>query len=239
MLVSTVRTEQLTIGISASLSVTGILTMPAGSASTGASPCYVMAHAAGAVISQPFMAAVATGLCKRGIVTLRYQFPYMDRSFRGPDQQNVAHLAVRSAIAAAARRLPDSRLVAGGKSFGGHVTSQVQAVAPLPNVRGLVFFGYPLHVRNKPSAERAAHLGLVHVPMLFLQGTRDVQADLATLGPMVEQLGIEAKLRLVEGADHAFRVPLRSGRTDAQALSDALDVTAGWIAETAASPAGD
>lgn len=165
----------------------------------------VLAHGAGAGMAHPFMAAVARGLAERGIAVLRYEFAYMEAGSKRPDPPKIAHARVREAVAEAARRFPGVALFAGGKSFGGRMTSQAQAIAPLEGVRGLVFFGFPLHPAGKPSDERAAHLADVKVPMLFLQGSRDALADLALLRPVVESLGGRATLKVFEGGDHAFR----------------------------------
>jgi predicted alpha/beta-hydrolase family hydrolase len=191
--------------------------------------CCVLAHGAGAGMSHPFMAAVADGLAARGIATLRYQFPYMERGAKRPDPPKLAQATVRAAVSAAARRLPDTPLFAGGKSFGGRMTSQAQAAEPLPGVRGLAFLGFPLHAAGRPSLERAAHLFEVTVPMLFLQGERDKLADPALLRPLVAQLGNRATLVLFPHADHSFHVPARSGRTDAQVMAALLDALARWI----------
>ena len=191
--------------------------------------CYVLAHGAGAGMTHPFMAAVAAGLLARGIATLRYQFPYMEAGKKRPDPPALAHATVRAAVAAAARELPQLPLVAGGKSFGGRMTSQAQAAAGLPGVRGLAFLGFPLHPAGRPSRERAQHLAAVDIPMLFLQGTRDELAHLADLEPVVEALGKHATLRLFDDADHSFHVPRRSGRTDAQVLDEVLDALTAWI----------
>jgi uncharacterized protein len=189
--------------------------------------CCVLAHGAGAGMDHPFMAAVAAGLSARRIASLRYNFPYMERGGRRPDTPEVAQATVRAAVAEAARRLPDLPLHAGGKSFGGRMTSQAQAQAPLPGVRGLVFLGFPLHAPGKPGDERGRHLDQVRVPMLFLQGTRDDFASPELLQPLAARLG--ATLRLLEAADHSFHVPARSGRSDAQVLDEVLDVLSGWI----------
>ena len=191
--------------------------------------CYVLAHGAGAGMNHPFMSAVAKGLATRGIASLRYQFPYMDKGSKRPDPPKVAHAAVREAVAEAARRLPGVPLYAGGKSFGGRMTSQAQAIEPLAGVRGLVFLGFPLHAAGKPSDERAAHLAGVRVPMLFLQGTRDDLAQLDLLRPVVERLGNRATLETFEDADHSFHVPARTGRKDAEVMADLLDRLARWI----------
>lgn len=197
----------------------------------------VFAHGAGAGMAHPFMAGFAAGLGARGIATLRYQFPYMERASKRPDPPKVAHAAVRAAVAEAARRLPGLPLIAGGKSFGGRMTSQAQALSPLPGVLGLVFAGFPLHAAGKPSDERAAHLFEVDRPMLFLQGTRDELAALPRLQPLLQRLGPRATLVLFEDADHAFHVRARSGRSDAQTLQAMLDATAAWVRENTAGAA--
>jgi uncharacterized protein len=191
--------------------------------------CYVLAHGAGAGMNHPFMSAVARGLADRGIATLRYQFPYMDKGSKRPDPPKVAHATVREAVAEAARRLPGVPLFAGGKSFGGRMTAQAQALEPLEGVRGLAFLGFPLHAAGKPSDERAAHLADVRVPMLFLQGTRDDLADLALLRPIVKALGARATLETFDDADHSFHVPARTGRKDAEVMTDLVDRLARWI----------
>jgi hypothetical protein len=191
--------------------------------------CYVLAHGAGAGMAHPFMAAVAGGLFARGIATLRYQFPYMEAGKKRPDPPALAHATVRAAVAAAARALPELPLVAGGKSFGGRMTSQAQAAAPLSGVRALVFLGFPLHPAGRPSRERAQHLAAVDIPMLFLQGTRDELAHLDELEPVVKALGERATLRLFDDADHSFHVPRRSGRTDAEVLGEVLDAFSAWV----------
>jgi len=198
-------------------------------APAGARAGYVFAHGAGAGMAHPFMANVAQGLAERGIACLRYQFPYMERGSKRPDTPAVAHAAVRAAVAEAQRRLPGLPLVAGGKSFGGRMTSQAQALDPLPGVVGLAFLGFPLHPAGKPADERAAHLFDVNVPMLFLQGTRDELAELTLLQPLVKRLGERATLKLFDDADHSFHVPARSGRKDAQVMAEMLDAFAGWL----------
>jgi predicted alpha/beta-hydrolase family hydrolase len=189
---------------------------------------YVLAHGAGAGMDHPFMEAVAAGLAERGIGTLRYQFAYMERGSKRPDPPRVAHAAVRAAVAEAARHAPRLPLFAGGKSFGGRMTSQAQAIEPLPGVRGLVFLGFPLHAAGKPSDERAAHLFDVRVPMLFMQGTRDDLASLDLLAPLVKKLGARATLALFEEADHSFHVPARTGRKDAEVMNEMLGALAAW-----------
>ena len=194
--------------------------------------CYVLAHGAGAGMAHPFMAATAAGLAARGIATLRYQFPYMEAGKKRPDPPALAQATVRAAVAAAARELPRLPLVAGGKSFGGRMTSQAQAAAPLPGVRGLVFLGFPLHPAGRPSRERAQHLAAIDVPMLFLQGTRDELATLDELTPVIDGLKDRATLRTFADADHSFHVPRRSGRTDAQVRDEALDALSAWVDAT-------
>jgi uncharacterized protein len=213
--------QPLRVAIDEHLSVAALLCAPPRPIAA-----YVFAHGAGAGMAHPFMAAFATGMAEHGIATLRYQFPFMERGSKRPDDPATAHAAVRAAVAQAARSLPDVPLVAGGKSFGGRMTSQAQAASPLPGVRGLVFVGFPLHAAGKPSQQRAQHLTDVQVPMLFLQGTRDELADLTPLRPVVESLGTRATLEVIDDADHAFHVRARSGRGDAQVLAAMLDSTA-------------
>jgi predicted alpha/beta-hydrolase family hydrolase len=184
-------------------------------------------------MTHPFMEAFATGLGARGVATLRYQFPYMEAGSRRPDTPSVAHAAVRAAVTEAARCCPGLTLVAGGKSFGGRMTSQAQAIAPLPGVRGLAFLGFPLHPAGKPSSERAKHLFDIHVPMLFVQGTSDKLAEWGLLEPLVEKLGPPATLLGVQAADHSFHVPARSGRNDRDVMNEILDKFAGWTATIA------
>jgi predicted alpha/beta-hydrolase family hydrolase len=189
----------------------------------------VLAHGAGAGMNHPFMAAVAQELAERGVATLRYQFPYMEKGGKRPDPPKLAHATVRAAVAETARRLPKLPLIAGGKSFGGRMTSQAQAITPLPKVRGLAFLGFPLHPAKQPSSERGKHLFEIGLPMLFLQGTRDSLASLDLLTPLCQALGARATLTMFQDADHSFHVPARSGRTDPQVLSDVLDALATWI----------
>jgi uncharacterized protein len=218
-----VSARALTIAIDNAASVSAILT-----ASSPARACFVFAHGAGAGMTHPFMEKVATGLGERGVATLRYQFPYMEKASKRPDSPAVAHAAVRAAVAEAARCSPGLPLIAGGKSFGGRMTSQAQALLPLAGVHGLAFFGFPLHPAGKPSSERAKHLADIHVPMLFLQGTRDNLAELSLLEPVVESLGALATLRPVKDADHSFHVPARSGRNDGEVMNEILDAFAAW-----------
>jgi predicted alpha/beta-hydrolase family hydrolase len=215
--------DQLTIRIDESRTVSGLLQVP-----DRAFACVVLAHGAGAGMTHPFMAAIADGLEQRGVATLRFQFPYMEARSKRPDRPALAHATVRAAVEAA----PNLPLFAGGKSFGARMTSQAQSIAPLPNVRGLLFFGFPLHPAGKPSTDRAQHLAEVRVPMLFLQGTRDALAETRLLVPMVDALGSAARLKLIEQADHSFHVPVRSGTTDAQVLHAILDEATAWMRAT-------
>ncbi|HEX6707818.1 MAG TPA: alpha/beta family hydrolase [Albitalea sp.] len=191
--------------------------------------CYVFAHGAGAGMAHPFMVAVANGLAERGIASLRYQFPYMEQRSKRPDVPKVAHAAVRAAVTQAGQSLPGLPLVAGGKSFGGRMTSQAQAVSAMPGVRGLVFVGFPLHPPKQPSDDRAEHLAQVQVPMLFLQGTRDELADATLMRSVAQRLGERATLRFFEGADHSFHVLARSGRNDAEVMREMLDTLVAWV----------
>lgn len=216
--------KPLTIPLAAGATISGLLDAPA-----GARACYVLAHGAGAGMNHAFMAAVASGLAQRRIATLRFQFPYMEQGSRRPDSPKVAHAAVRAAVQEAAKRLPGVPLFAGGKSFGGRMTSQAQAAQPLTSVRGIVFLGFPLHPAGKPSSERADHLADVQLPMLFLQGTRDTLADLDLVRGTVAKLKKRATLHIVAGADHSFHVPASSGRSDAQVREELLDTMAGWM----------
>jgi predicted alpha/beta-hydrolase family hydrolase len=180
-------------------------------------------------MDHPFMVSVARELFDRGIATLRYQFPYMEQGSKAPDRPPLAMATVRAAVATAANVAPALPLFAGGKSFGGRMTSQAQAEAPLARVRGLVFLGFPLHAAGKPSDDRAAHLKRVHVPMLFLQGTRDTLADLTLLTPMVSALGSHAKLKTFADADHSFHVPKKSGMNDAEVLREIAESLVAWV----------
>ncbi len=180
-------------------------------------------------MNHSFMASVATGLTERGIATLRYQFPFMERGSRRPDAPRLAHATVRAAVAMASSLMPDVPLFAGGKSFGGRMTSQTEAESALPQVRGLIFIGFPLHPAGKPSQERAEHLMRVNRPMLFLQGTRDELADLVLMRAVADRLGTQATLQLFDDADHSFHVRARSGRTDEQVLDSMLDAMVAWM----------
>jgi predicted alpha/beta-hydrolase family hydrolase len=218
------RLTSLTIPLPTGGSISGLLQTP-----TGAHACYVFAHGAGAGMDHSFMAAMARGLAERGIATLRFNFPFMEQGSKRPDSPAVAHAAIRAAVAEASRRLPKLPLFAGGKSYGGRMTTQAQAAEALPGVAGIALLGFPLHPAGKPSTERAGHLPDVQVPMLFLQGTRDALAELELITQTTASLGKRATLHVVDGADHAFHVLVRSGRNDAQVLEELLDTLAGWM----------
>jgi hypothetical protein len=198
-------------------------------AATNARACYILAHGAGAGMRHPFLTGVANGLASRSIATLRYQFPYMENGSRRPDSPSVAHATVRAAVQEAGRLAPELALFAGGKSFGGRMTSQAQAESPLPGVRGLVFLGFPLHPPGKPSDQRAQHLFEIKIPMLFLQGDRDEFANLNLLQSLIEKLGPRATLKLFRDADHSFHVRKSSGQTDSDVQAQMLDTIADWI----------
>jgi hypothetical protein len=200
---------------------------------TAARACFVFAHGAGAGMTHRFMERVAVELCDRDIATLRYQFPYMEKRSKRPDAPPVAHAMVRAAVREAARCCPGLVLFAGGKSFGGRMTSQAQAIAPLPGVRGLVFLGFPLHPAGKPSDTRARHLSGVELPMLFIQGTRDKLAEPQLLGAVLKSLGSSASLHSVQEADHTFDVLVRSGRRDDEVIREVVDTLAIWIGSIA------
>jgi uncharacterized protein len=223
-----VKTQELKLDIERIGTVSAILTQP-----DNARACYVLAHGAGADMRHSFMDKVAAGLADRGIATFRFNFPYMEKKQGRPDQPAVAHAAIRAAVEQAARLCPGVMLVAGGKSFGGRMTSQAQSKAPLPDVKGLAFLGFPLHADGKPSTERAEHLAGIATPMLFLQGTRDKLADLGHLKPVIAALGPKATLHEVEGGDHSFAVLKKSGRTNDEALTEVLDTLAAWIEQIA------
>ena len=221
--------QSLKLDVEKATSVSALLLRP-----ENARACFVFAHGAGAGMSHPFMETVATGLADRGVATLRYQFPYMEKGGKRPDAPAVAQATVRAAVDEAARCCPGLPLIAGGKSFGGRMTSQAQAIAPLPGVRGLAFLGFPLHPPGEPSVARASHLSELSIPMLFLQGTRDSFAEMNLLEPVVKRLGDLASLHLVQQADHSLHVPARSGRNDREVMNEALDAMSAWIGGLAA-----
>jgi predicted alpha/beta-hydrolase family hydrolase len=216
--------KQLKLDLENAASVSALLLRP-----DNARACLVFAHGAGAGMSHPSMETVATGLCDRGIATLRYQFLYMEKGSKRPDAPAIAHAAVRAAVKEAARCCAGLPLIAGGRSFGGRMTSQAQAIAPLAGIRGLAFLGFPLHPAGKPSVARAAHLSELKIPMLFLQGTRDSLAEMSLLEPVVNGLGGLASLHAVQEADHSFHVLARSGRNDAEVMNEVLDALSAWI----------
>ena len=214
----------LRITLSSGSVISAVLRQP-----EGPQACYVFAHGAGAGMNHPFMADMAAALEERGIATLRFQFPYMEQGSKRPDNPAVAQEAIRACVAEAASRLPNVPLFAGGKSFGGRMSSQAQAHGPLEGVRGLIFVGFPLHLAGKPATERAAHLAEVTLPMLFMQGTRDTLADLQLIRQTTDALGPRATLRVIEGGDHSFHVLARSGRSDIEVMEELADTTARWI----------
>jgi len=217
--------ERITIAIPDADPVSGLWIAP-----PGATACLVLAHGAGAGMTHRAMAATAFGLAERGVASLRYQFPYMEKGGKRVDPPPVAQAAARAAAAEARRLAGPLPLFAGGRSFGGRMTSQAQAAAPLAGVAGLVFFAFPLHPAGRPSTERAAHLADVDVPMLFLSGSKDTLAELDLLRPVVAGLGERATLKLVEAADHSFHVAAKTGRKDSEVLAEILDAAVGWMA---------
>lgn len=218
--------KQITIALDGDAAVSGLWLAPA-----NAKAAYVFAHGAGAGMAHKSMTAIAEGLAERGVATMRYNFLYMERGSGRPDSPALAHQAVRAAVAKANELAPKLPLFAGGKSFGGRMTSQAQALDPLPSVRGLIFFAFPLHPAGKPGDERAKHLDDVKIPMLFLQGTNDALASLDLLKPVTKKLGKRPTLALFEHADHSFHVPAKSGRKDPEVLAEILDTTVSWIAK--------
>ena len=223
-MLTAIPAEPVTITVDDAHRVSGLLHLP-----RGARACLALAPGAGAGMQHPFLATLAGELGARGVATLRYQFPYMERGSRRPDPPRLCHATVRAAVAETARLAPGLALFAGGKSFGGRMTSQAQAASPLPGVRGIVFLGFPLHQAGKPSGTRFEHLPNVQVPTLFLQGARDALADLKLLQPLIEQLGDRARLKVVDDADHSFHVPARTGRKDAEVIADLAQSMTHWI----------
>jgi uncharacterized protein len=226
--VAAADTKSVDIYLDDATRVSGILIAPQRSKA-----CFVVAHGAGAGMQHPFMVSLANDLAAHEIATLRYQFPYMERQGKRPDPPAICHATVRAAVAAAGALVPSLPLIAGGKSFGGRMTSQAQAANPLAQVRGLVFLGFPLHPPKQPSDSRGEHLSKVQIPMLFLQGARDAFAELTLLDPLVKRLGSRAALHLLADADHSFRVPLRSSLTNRQINDEMLTALTTW-AETLA-----
>jgi predicted alpha/beta-hydrolase family hydrolase len=219
-----IAARKVEFDVGAKRAVSGLLDRPA-----DARACYVLAHGAGAGMAHPPLALIADGLSKRGVATLRYQFPFIEEGAKRPDPPAVAHATVRAAVAEAAGLVPELPLFAGGRSFGGRMTSQAQAAAPMPGLRGLIFLAFPLHPAGKPSSGRGAHLADVRIPMLFIQGTRDALAEEARLRTLVDGLGERATLKMLADADHAFHVPARSGRTDAETRDEFLDCMVDWM----------
>jgi hypothetical protein len=221
-----VDAQSLTIALDGADTVSGLWLAP-----QNPKACLVLAHGAGTNMAHKSMEATAQGLAARGVATLRYNFLYTERGSRRPDAPPVAHKAVRAAVAEAAKLAPRLPLFAGGRSFGGRMTSQAQALAPLPNVKGLVFFAFPLHPAGKPGVERAKHLDDIKIPMLCLQGTHDALAERDLLQGVVKHLGKRATLHVAESADHSFHIPAKSGRKDADVLAEILDVAVAWMVE--------
>lgn len=224
MTLAHVGAQELLIDLPDGAQTAGLLLRPA-----TASAVFVFAHGAGAGMRHAFMENVAQELAGLGIATLRFDFPYMHAGKRRPDRPEAAHAAIRAAVAAATVAMPGAPLFAGGKSFGGRMTSQAQAIAPLPGVRGLVFVGFPLHRRKELSVERADHLHGVRLPMLFLQGTRDELAELPLMRDVCERLGAKAALHVVEAVNHAFSAPVRSGRSNSGIMKEIGETAASWM----------
>ena len=199
----------------------------------GARALLVLAHGAGAGMRHPFLATIAQALGERGVATYRYEFLYMEKRSGRPDPPAVAEARVREAVIDAAKVAPGLPVFAGGKSFGGRMTSQAQAHEPLPGVHGLAFLGFPLHPPGRPGTSRAEHLSAVQVPMLFLQGTRDEFAGLDLLRPIVKKLGKSVTLHIVEGGDHSFKVLKRTGRDETDVMNELADTITAWTVEHA------
>ncbi len=189
---------------------------------------YVLGHGAGGGMRHPFMESVATGLYDRGVATLRYQFPYIEAGRKSPDPPHVLEETVRSALATATKKAGNLPIIAGGKSMGGRITSQVAAKHNPEQLKGIVLLGFPLHAPKRPSDQRAAHLFDVKVPMLFLQGTRDDLTNLTLLRPIIEKLGKRATLHIIDGGNHSFKVPKRTGRTEKEVMDELLDAIDQW-----------
>lgn len=222
------NTQALNIEVGDGTRVSGILMTP-----LEPKACFVLGHGAGAGMLHSFMENLANDLAARRVATLRYQFPYMERLSRRPDPPALCHATVRAAVRAAGVLLPALPLLAGGKSFGGRMTSQAQAAIPLAEVRGLIFLGFPLHPPKQPSDTRAEHLSKIRIPMLFVQGARDEFALPEFLNPVIARLGSSATLRLLADADHSFRVPARGHTTQQQTHDQILDAIVAWVARIA------
>jgi predicted alpha/beta-hydrolase family hydrolase len=221
-------TKPITLRVDPAIEVSALWDKP-----RDAKAVLVLAHGAGAGMMHKGMADTAEGLAARGIAVLRFNFPYMERGSKRPDSPAIAHAAIRAAVAQGGKLAGDLPLFAGGRSFGGRMTSQAQALETLPGVKGLIFFAWPLHPSGKPGTDRAAHLSQVKIPMLFLQGTDDMLAETQLLKPIVGGLGKRAKLHLVDNADHSFHVPAKSGRKDPEVLAELLDVATAWTTKNA------
>jgi len=204
----------------------------------GAHALFVLAHGAGAGMRHPFLEKISALLGERGVATYRYEFLYMEKRSGRPDPPAVAEARVREAVIDAALVAPGLPVFAGGKSFGGRMTSQAQAHEPLPGVHGLAFLGFPLHPPGRPGTSRAEHLSDVKVPMLFLQGTRDEFAGLELLRPIVKKLGTSVTLHIVEGGDHSFKVLKRTGRDETDVMNELADTIASWVVNPGATPRG-
>jgi predicted alpha/beta-hydrolase family hydrolase len=215
--------ERLRFSVEGAGEVSAILMRPA-----KARWLLALAHGAGAGMTHPFLEKLTDELADVGVATFRYQFPYMEQRRRVPDSPTVAAATVAAAVRFAAKAAAGLPLLAGGKSFGARMSSQAASQQLLEGVRGLVFFGFPLHPPNKPATKRAEHLDKVNLPMLFLQGTRDTLADLGLLKPICSSLGSRAKLHVIDTADHSFHVLKSSGRTDADVMCELARTTASW-----------
>ena len=225
---NTLDTKPITLEVNQTTRVSGLLSSP-----PEPQACFVVAHGAGAGMQHPFMAKLAGDLAASRVATLRYQFPYMEKHSKRPDPPPLCHATVRAAVDAARAALPGLPLFAGGKSFGGRMTSQAQAENPLQQVLGLAFLGFPLHPPDKPSDSRAAHLAKVNIPMLFIQGARDAFATPEFLSPLITLLKPRATLVLLPDADHSFHVPARSTFTNAQINHDMISALTEWMGAVA------
>ena len=215
--------EKLRIAVPGNAEVSALLVRP-----PTARWLLVLGHGAGAGMAHPFLEKLAKELAEAGVATFRYQFPYIEERGRVPDKPEVLMATVAAAVERAVETTPELPLLAGGKSMGGRMTSQAAAQGLLGPVKGLVFFGFPLHPPNRPGTKRAEHLAKVNMPMLFLQGTRDTLADLALLRPVCEQLGPHATLHIIQEGDHSFHVLKKAGKTDAEIMKELAETTACW-----------
>jgi len=222
--VAHLTSKQIKIDIDRDHTVSGIWMRP-----RGATACLVLAHGAGAGMNHPFMLAITKALATEGIATLRYQFPYMESGRKRTDFPHLCHATVRAAVAAARRLGRQLPLFAGGKSFGGRMTSQAQAASPLPDVRGLIFLGFPLHPAKRPSNDRGRHLLEISIPMIFLQGTRDALAEPKLMRRLIRRISRCARLTSIQHADHSFHAPVRSGRTDDDIQDELAAAIATWL----------